>query len=220
MKKTFVCLANSQKWGQRCIAGVEITDYDGNSYSIVQYGSQPKWIRPVSKSTHGEVPVRVVGRVQLLDVVELEMISECPQGYQSENILFDEKSLKVIGQVEWSSEKVAQFQHTGIAQLFGNRGKAVHIDAISHVTASLVLIKPTSVRFRWDTKSDGSTKLRATFLLEGIKYDLPVTDGNFQAKYYQNQQEAINFSEWYFTISLGVKLNDFHYKLIAAVFGF
>jgi hypothetical protein len=221
MKKTFVCLANSQKWGQRCIAGVEITGFDGNSYSIVRYGSQPKWIRPVSKSTHGEVPIRVVGRVKLLDVVELKMISECPQGYQSENILFDERSLKVIGQVSQSSDEVSRFQHSGLNTLFGNQDRAVHVHAIYHVSNSLVLIKPTNVIFDWLTYPDGNSQLRATFLFGGVRYNLPVTDINFRARYYKNPREVINYSDWYFTISLGVKYNDdFHYKLIAAVFGF
>jgi hypothetical protein len=220
MKRTFVCLANSQKLGERCIAGVEITDFDGNNYLIVKHRSQPKWIRPVSKREHGEVPARIVGKVKLLDVVSLDVISEYPQGYQSENVLFDGKSLEVIGQVQRSSESVARFQHAGVTQLFGNRGKAVHVDNISRVTTSLLLIKPASVGFRWDTKSGGFPQLRAAFLLGRLNYDLPVTDRYFQATYYQDQREAINCSEWYFTISLGVKHNDFHSKLVAAVFGF
>ncbi|HEX8846541.1 MAG TPA: hypothetical protein VF791_17975 [Pyrinomonadaceae bacterium] len=172
----------------------------------------------MSKRASGAVSVGIVGKVKLLDVVNLDVISECPQGYQSENVFFDERSLEVIGQVERSSETLDRFRHTGLTQLFGNRGKAVHIDAIGHITTSLVLIKPTSVIFRWDAQS---AKLRANFLLGRVKYDLPVTDGNFQARYYENQQEAINCSQWYFTVSLGVEYNDnFHYKLIAAVFGF
>jgi hypothetical protein len=221
MKKTFVCLANSQKWGQRCVAGVELTDFDGNSYSIVQYNSQPKWLRPVSKTTHGEVPTRVVNRIQLLDIVELEMVSEYPQGYQSENILFDERSIKVIGQVEQSSEEVARFQHTGLTNLFGNQDRAIHVHAIGHITNSLVLIKPTSVKFDWVTYPDGNSQLRATFLFGGVRYNLPITDLNFRARYYKNPKETIRHSDWYFTVSLGVKYSDnFHYKLIAAVLGF
>lgn len=220
MRRTFVCLANSRKLGERCIAGVEVTTIDRTNYTIVQRNSQPKWIRPISKRKDGAVPVGIVGKVKLLDVVSLDVVSESQQGYQSENVLFDEKSLEVIGQVERLSEKVSQFQHTGLTQLFGNRGKAVHVDDIGSVKTSLVLIKPTSVKFRWDQKSDGSPQLRATFLLGEVKYDLPVTDGNFQARYYKNQQEATKFSEWYFTISLGVELNNFHSKLVAAVFGF
>ncbi len=96
MKKIFICLANSKKYGERCIAGVEITDFDGTNYSMVKVDSQPKWLRPVSKKDHGEVSANLVGKLNLLDIVEFDMLSECPRGYQSENVFFDEQSLIVI----------------------------------------------------------------------------------------------------------------------------
>lgn len=78
MKKTFICLANSKKYGERCIAGVEISDYDGVQYSVIGSNSQPKWIRPILNREHGEVSGELVGKVRLLDVVEFETSSECP----------------------------------------------------------------------------------------------------------------------------------------------
>jgi hypothetical protein len=220
MRKTFVCLANSKKLGERCIAGVEITGFGGGHYSIVRQNSQPKWIRPVSGREHGEVPLRLVGKVHLLDVVELEVTTELPQGYQSENILFDEQSLTVLGKIDLLRDNVSQFQYMERKPLFGNRGKAVHIDHITRLTNSLILIKPESVSFHWETDARDFPQLRSTFSFRDSRYDLPVTDGEFQSKYHKHPDEIARCSEFFFTISLGVKLGDFHYKLIAAVFCF
>lgn len=220
MRKTFICLANSKKYGERCIAGVEIVDFNGSNYSVVRQEAQPKWVRPVSSTTHGAVSAGLVAKVGLLDVVELEMISEQPKGYQSENILFDERSLKVIGRLSWESNSVAQFQHNSLTQLFGNNDRAVHIHAIGQVNHSLTLIKPESVRFNAVTYPNGNSQLRSAFLFGGIKYDLPITDIAFCARYYKNPRDFSKYSEIFFTISLGVEFNDFHYKLIAAVFHF
>lgn len=220
MSETFVCLANSKKFGERCIAGVEIVDFDGTNYSIVRRESQPKWLRPISSSSHGAVSASLVGKVGLLDVVEVNILSERPQEYQSENVLFDERSLKVIGRLDWDSSTVAQFQHSGLTQLFGNHERAVHVHAIGQVNYSLTLISPTSVRFNSVTYPNGNSQLRSTFLFGGVRYDLPITDVAFCNKYYKNPRDFSKCSEIFFTISLGVKFNDFHYKLIAAVFHF
>jgi hypothetical protein len=183
MKKTFVCLANSKKYHQRCIAGVEIENFDGNSYSIIKADNQPKWIRPVSSIGHGEVSEKVVGKVRLLDVVEIEVLKKRSQGYQSENILFDEESLQIVGRLDWSPENVEVFQNTDIRLLFGNRWSAIRVDAIDQVDYSLVLIKPIGVTFREVTKPNGSGQLRSSFRFNGVMYDLPITDIDFYVKY-------------------------------------
>ena len=220
MKKTFVCLANSKKYGERCIAGVEISNYDGAQYSVVSSNSEPKWIRPVSSREHGEVSTELVGKVRLLDIIEFEVSSECARGYQSENVFFDESSLKVIGRLDLVSRNVAQFQNTGTTLLFGNRGKAVHVDMIDQITSSLILIKPDAVQFHEVTYPNGKHQLRCKFHFGGNEYDLPVTDIDFCERFDKNPSGANKFSDHYFTISLGVEYNEFHYKLIAAVFYF
>lgn len=85
-------MANSKKYGERCIAGVEIVFHGSGKYSVTKVDSQPKWVRPVSQKGHGEVSVAIVGTVQLLDIVEIEIIEECPQGYQSENFFSTRKA--------------------------------------------------------------------------------------------------------------------------------
>jgi hypothetical protein len=71
-----ICLANSQKHRERCIAGVEI--------------STGKWIRPVSNLDDGRVPLNVClvngEEPKLLDILEIPLAETSP-GYECENRL-------------------------------------------------------------------------------------------------------------------------------------
>ena len=73
-----VCLANSWKRGERCIAGIDT--------------ATGRWVRPVTASADGGVPrhVRAVrkGEVALLDLVELPLAATGPDfGFECENRL-------------------------------------------------------------------------------------------------------------------------------------
>jgi hypothetical protein len=73
-----VCLANSWKRGERCIAGVEV--------------ATGRWVRPVTETTDGSVPghVRKVrkGEPGLLDLIDLPLASTGPDfGFECENRL-------------------------------------------------------------------------------------------------------------------------------------
>ena len=48
MKAIFICLANSKKYGERCIAGIELTKGANGNLTVVKENGRPKWIRPVS----------------------------------------------------------------------------------------------------------------------------------------------------------------------------
>ena len=137
MKKYFICLANSKKYGERCIAGIEVSKNENSNYTIVNKDSKPKWIRPISGEEHGEVASNLVSSINLLDVVEIEGIEEIPNGYQSENIKFLPTSLKVIGHISNSHENLELLLDNHQANLFGNRGKAIHPDTIQTVNKSL-----------------------------------------------------------------------------------
>ncbi len=69
-----VCLANSKKHGDRCIAGIET--------------STGKWIRPVSNLDDGRVPINmclVDGEEPLpLDILEIPLATT-GSGYECEN---------------------------------------------------------------------------------------------------------------------------------------
>ena len=89
----FICLANSFKEGGRCIAGIEL---DAQNTPVFEKG-KPKWIRPVGNTRYGEVPTEIAAPFKLLDIIELDVTESQPQGYQSENVAFDEKSIRICG---------------------------------------------------------------------------------------------------------------------------
>ncbi len=75
-RKTIMCLANSRKHGERCIAGIEV--------------ETGRWVRPVSGLDDGRVPRarQVIGGkdVKLLDLVRIPVAESGPDfGFESEN---------------------------------------------------------------------------------------------------------------------------------------
>lgn len=219
MKKLFVCLANSKKYSGRCIAGIELIKKE-TGYEVVSSQGAPRWIRPVSSQEHGEVAGNIVDHVSLLDVVELDIVNPIPQGYQSENHLFEHNTLTVVSSIEARSKSINNFLNNNIRTLFGNRGKAVPADSVDELDHSLVFIKPEEVEFRSDISYKGKDQVRATFLFSNNRYDLPVTDISFVSKYNQNPNVISECENIYFTLSLGLMHEGWHYKLIAGVIYF
>jgi hypothetical protein len=207
-----ICLANSKKYGDRCVAGIEVkeTEY---VFEIVQEGSKNKWIRPVSHSGYGEFPTMIAQNIKLLDVVELEIKEYCPSGYQSENAYFTDSSVKHVSSIQLSSTNLDQLT-SECSLLFGNRGKAVSADMIDELSYSLLLIKAES--FKPYIKQENN-QLRMQFAFKQTQYDFPITDIQFE-KLFRNNQNILNgISRLYLTISLAVEYNGWHTKLIAGV---
>jgi hypothetical protein len=215
MRTVFVCLANSKKYGERCIAGVKLQG-GRDGYSVRIEDNKPKWIRPVSNSEHGEVEEKLIKSIHLLDIIEIDVTRECPKGYQSENVEFDRNSLKVLSRIQLSAENLDMLTDKISTTIFGNRGKAVHIDDIPLQTNSLCFIKAEDVRCYYRTDY-GKKQLRAKFRFGNIEYDLPITDVNFIEDFGNNNNLLDSVKDIYLTLSLGVKYREFHYKLIAGV---
>jgi len=214
MKKTFVCLANSKKYNERCIAGIEIEINKDGGYSVVSENGSPKWIRPVSAGEHGEVASSLIENIKLLDIIQIEMTQRCPSGYQSENALFDEKSLRKIGSIPAKEEILDGLVDRKHNLVFGNRGKAVHADKISEIDYSLMLVKPEEFKVASDNNRSG--RLRALFRYNSVAYDFPITDVVFLKEYPSKAEESL--LQAYLAISLGVLYTDgFYYKLCAGL---
>ncbi len=72
-----ICLANSWKRGERCIAGIN--------------PSNGRWIRPISDLRDGQIPkqMRLINRMEpaLLDILEIPLADTGPDfGFESENL--------------------------------------------------------------------------------------------------------------------------------------
>ncbi|MGB5157473.1 dual OB domain-containing protein [Desulfobacterium sp. N47] len=216
MKTLFICLANSKKLGERCIAGIEVKKV-GGTYQPIEKEGKPKWLRPISKYQHGAVSEDLVGGIRLMDIIEIDVEKLCPDGYQSENATFNPASIKNIGNVRLSEENLDSLIDMKQYNLFGNRGKAVSEDVIDSVDHSLTLIKVTDFQVN---KKESDGQLRIDFEFNNNHYGLPITDIDFIQKFSENETLLENTSCLYLAISLGIYHNGWHSKLIAGVLNF
>jgi hypothetical protein len=220
MLTQFICLANSKKYNERCIAGVVVSKNKKGTYTVIKENNKPKWIRPVTAEKHGQVPANLVGHINLLDIVEIDIEEEIPNGYQSENVLFKSNSLKIVGKIKAGNTNIDLLSDNTQINIFGNWGKAVHQDKIGEVTNSLTLIKvnapETYIRSEYDRE-----QYRLKFVFNSSQYDLPITDVKF-VEYCKSLEDTAVLGEIFkgdifITISLGVEHEGFYYKLIAGI---
>ncbi|HUB62127.1 MAG TPA: hypothetical protein VL978_15535 [Puia sp.] len=212
MPVRFVCLANSYKERGRCVAGIML---DRNNNPIIQ-GGFPRWIRPISDEDHGEIRVDLVDHIHLLDIVEIEVMDYVGEGYQSENVTFLESSIRIIG--TFDPEKLYDLCEER-PLLFGNKGKVIHLKYIDRLFHSLTLVRATNFEVIEYTTEDvpDRKKIRLSFIYKGIQYDFPITDPVFKQNYQDDASFIDDIDEALLTLSVGVPLNDWHYKLVAGV---
>ena len=216
MKTTFICLANSRKYGERCIAGIEVKQ-KGDFWEIVHRNDRPKWLRPVTDTEFGGVSPALVGRIVLLNLVEIDITHSVPKGYQSENVLFDAKSLNVLGSITATWNNLSKLANANDFSIFaGNRG-AIHKDKMADVTYSLALIEVQDVRIRI---RDDNGHIRAQFRHGQYHYDLPVTDVNFIEQFALNEAVLAEAEHVFFSVSLGIEYQEQYYKLVAGIVWF
>jgi hypothetical protein len=224
MRRTFVCLANSKKYIERCVAGIELEASSEKGFSIVKKNNLPKWIRPITDTETGAVPEQVVKNMGLMDIYEVEILEEKPKGYQSENVLFNLKSLRKIQASQPSIAKLDRLRSPD-KLLFGNSGKAISVKAIQNIKHSLMLIKVerpiVHIKNHFNEITEiSSTQIRLDFLYDGIDYNLPITDVAFLKHFSGNPYEIQeSFAATYICVSLGMEHRGWHYKLVAGIIG-
>lgn len=217
MEKKFICMGNSYKNGGRCLAGIEIKQ-NGSLVSIVRNSDgTPKWIRPVmSNGDHG-LPECLVGSITVLDIIQVNVLSNSPIGSHSENVQFS--SIKKVGRLSLNVNNLVPLCDTTHSVIFFNRGKAVPGEVFESGNYSLMFIKPDSPEIEVQYDDYGHEKYRIHFSYKGVQYDFPLTDPNY-IRLLQNglrPSGSRTTGELFFTLSLGVCFNDWHYKLVAGV---
>lgn len=107
-----LCLANSRKYGDRCIAGIDL--------------ETGQWIRPVSEQEWGRIPLEQAVLdgmpIQPLDVIDVPLESY-GRGYECENRLIRRGTWQRVGQV--SLEETAPYWESAL----------LHSDCPDHATS-------------------------------------------------------------------------------------
>lgn len=213
MPTRFVCLANSYKEGGRCVAGIEV---DNNNKPKIKNGN-PKWIRPICDTLHGEIPTDLVAHLNLLDIIEVDTTdSRDEKNYQSENMYFFENSIKVVDRFD--SDNLHSLLDSR-RLIFDSRGKALSEEFIERLSYSLMFIRTNEFRILCKPSEDRAKKIqiRMLFCFYGNEYDFPVTDPVFLHKYQVNRNFIDQYNEANLCVSVGIPWNNWHYKLVAGI---
>ena len=216
MDKYFICLANSYKRGGRCIAGVEIvSDNNGGWKPVRNDDGRPQWIRPIAKTTYGEIPNFVAERIELLSVVKLSDVVPCPEQVHVENVYYShiEQCDYNISQESSIMNQLLDSKHQSI---FHNRGRAVSAEMLVGINYSLMLIHPDKAGAYRDENREKS-KNRMKFTYYGVEYDFPITDPSFLEEFKREPERYNDIPDVYLALSLGLEFEGWHHKLVAGV---
>jgi hypothetical protein len=215
-----LCLANSIKHEQRCLAGVRL-DTGG-------------WIRPVSSWEGGalfedQYTTKCGTIVEPLDSVRVYFEEYAPLYHQPENwILTDDESWELVSSDLDTRQQLAlntALQREG--KIFSternSRSKVDLKDSLS--TRSLTLIRPQDPQFYIKSSETGSDQPRVEFHFDGGRYDFPITDPVWRQRVQKDDIETLpsvdeldNDQDVLFTISLGEEYEGRCYKIVAAIF--
>ena len=224
-KHLFICLANSYKYGGRCIAGVEIQlSADEKSFRVVTENGEPKWIRPVQRGAeHEEIAEETARNIRILDVIELDTTDSCRADCQSENVYFNR--MRIVKSLPFSP-KVLQALLSKRETVLHSDERFLTRDEYRANRGSLMFIEPEDPEIIREIKitEDGRRlpKYKARFLYKGTEYLLPVTDPRYLERMegYSNVPLVGKFDTgtFFFTISMTAEpWNDKHYKLLAGI---
>jgi hypothetical protein len=189
--KRIVCLANSWKKGGACIAGVE----------ILPNGSC-NWVRPVSSRpneelNHAERSYADGRTAAILDVIDIALLEHRPHACQVENHLTDSTQ-------KWSRVQTLPARDLLSMPIVVRRGP-LWIDGYSNelgenskvpessgndLRSSLMLVAPDRAWLHVvlkPTDTGEKKQLRVSFMLGEVRYNLPITDTAFNAKYAHNE---------------------------------
>ena len=227
--KRIVCLANSRKQKERCIAGKE----------LLSDGRPGGWVRPVSDRgdeavSSFERQYRDHSEPRVLDVIDVPVLEERPNSYQSENWLLDPHPARPP--VFWSKvhrvilDDLSQFTDpAGPLWIDGHssdkgRNDRIPLYLANALDSSLRLIQvdrlelsTSKARHKQKVQGVSSYKVQGRFQYDGVEYWLSVTDPIYEQAYGERPNSSYRLEACFLTISLGGPHKGYAYKLIAAI---
>ena len=195
--RRIICLANSKKEGERCIAGIDI--------------DKGKWVRPVCDYLYpkdGRVPKSIClvngKEPELLDILEIPLADTGNNfDFESENLSVLKGQWKVVG--ESKVQDVIQYCDDGA--ILHNSSKLVYPRYLQSLPLekrkTLQLINVVSLSIKSRQTSRGGTQWLGTIVSSSGKklVDIPITDPVFIRKIESGYQPNGNYL---ITISLGM----------------
>lgn len=220
----FLCLANSDKHENRCVAGLDL--------------DTGEWIRPVSQVNDGRLFEKhyiTEGGYDPnpLDILQISLIEPDPEIHQPENWQVADKDWLLLDRepTESALEVLRESVHSG-PELFGDTRASINLMDIkkSAVDSSLSLIKPERPQFYIRERAGKSDQVRTVFKLDEVEYELPVTDpmwkrkvrsdeilSDIELQYEPASAYVESAEEILYTVSLGSPHEGACYKLIASI---
>ena len=168
--KTIICLANSRRYGGRCIAGKEVNP-DGS------YG---EWVRPVTSEASEQIEESIGKNFNLLDIIKIPIKDkQNNEGHQKENWLVDDsREWQRVGSRDYDEAKKALDLEPPQWVVEGtDSSKGVNDQFKGEAESSLCLIQVNNFTAE---KSEG---YRAIFCFHSKKYDLRITDVKISDRY-------------------------------------
>ncbi|GAA0528992.1 hypothetical protein A8924_1273 [Saccharopolyspora erythraea NRRL 2338] len=214
--KVLVCLANSRKNNERCVAGIEVVN------------GWKRWIRPVSDRPGQGVSVverqyQGGAEPQVLDNISVPLLGPQPDGFQRENWLLDSTvRWQKVGRIGWS-ELCTLEQLPESLWINGHHSSTGMNDRVPTgqgrlVEDSLKLIRVDSVKIQvmpWSTNE--KPYVRAQFLYARYAYALRVTDPVYEKNFHDRGPGEYRLGESFLTVSLAEEFQGYFYKLAAAI---
>ena len=219
--KRIVCLANSRKEGDRCLAGKEMRE-DGRPGG---------WLRPISAREDeavNECERRYADAAEprLLDVVDVPVLQARAKGYQQENWLLDpsrrwEKVRRLTPEVlPRLADPVGPLWIDGYHTQHG-RNDRVPVARTDSLNSSLRLLRVGKLELDVFApriaQGDFKRRIKGRFRYNGENYRLWVTDPVYEQTYLNRPNASYTLGACYLTVSLGEPYQGYAYKLIAAI---
>lgn len=216
MDKYFLCLANSYKYGNRCLAGVELERKNSNFKLKQDTWGHPIWVRPVNRWTEaGAIPNEEASEIAIFDVVLLSNAEHCAEGAQVENYYYGD--LEVVDSMEATAQLLQALSKANRKVLFGNTYASISHKQYCRMDYSVLMIKAEDVECYLKERYGKQPQPRMGFVYNQIHYDFPVTDPDFRHLMKSNLEDANIYDTYYLTLSLSMLCEDRHFKLVAGV---
>jgi hypothetical protein len=216
-----LCLANSYKHDNRCVAGISL--------------GTKQWVRLVGRQVPGCLTLKEASypdgkEAALLDVFEAELGEKCGSNSHPEDVYVTDQPWRPVRRADAPRDArfIAAYATKGpaILQGCGDRVYGRKIEG-SPVEKSLDLVHPEDLWW-WIREENGKRKNRAVFRAGHVgrtRYDLAVTDPVWLEKlrclpagiYPHTHFFGGSTPKTFLTVSLSEPFDGFHYKLACGV---